>query len=260
MFFSFCNKRVRLCVSLKSIAMKQFFTMCLMLCSLAMAAQQTKVYNDPNAKVRNISAAFTKLTVSSGVKLYLTQSDNVSLAVSVSDSKYEERFKTEVVNGELKIYYDNKGVTWTNDKNRKLTAWLSVKNLEALRGSAGANVVVVNELNAPAFAMDFNSGAQFKGVLKTTSLAAEASSGANIQISGKADKSNIAVSSGAAFQGSDLVTQTCSASANSGAAVKVEVQKELQASANSGGSITYEGDAVVNRGKINSGGSVRKSN
>ncbi len=240
--------------------MKQLFTMCLMLCSLAMAAQQTKVYNDPNAKVRTISAAFTKLNVSSGVQLYLTQGNEVSLAVSASDAKYEDRFKTEVVNGELKIYYDNKGVTWTNDKNRKLTAWLSVKDLEALKGSAGANVIVVNELSAPTFAIDFSSGAQFKGLLKTASLSAEASSGANIQISGKADKAAIAVNSGAAFKGGDLVTQFCSATANSGAAVKIEVQKELQASANSGGSITYEGDAVVNKGKINSGGSVRKSN
>ncbi len=244
----------------KSIAMKQLFTSFFMLCSLAMAAQQTKVYNDPNAKVRTISAAFTRLSVSSGVQLYLTQGDEVSLAVSTSNSKYDERFKTEVVNGVLKIYYDNKGVTWSNDKNRKLTAWLSVKNLEALSGSAGAQVTVVNELKAPQFNLEFSSGAQFKGVLNTASLSAETSSGASIQISGKADKSDIVATSGADFRGADLVTQFCNARVNSGAAIKVEVQKELQASANSGGSISYEGNAIVNRGKINSGGSVKKTN
>lgn len=240
--------------------MKQFLTIFFLLCSLAMTAQQTKVYTDPNARLRTISNAFTRLSVSSGVQLYLTQGNEVSLAVSASDAKYEDRFKTEVVDGELKIYFDNKGITWSNDKNRKLTAWLSVKNLEALKGSAGANVVAVNELNAPTFAMEFNSGAQFKGVVKTNSLTAETNSGANIQISGTADKSAISASSGAAFKGGDLVTAYCTASANSGAAIRVEVQKELQASANSGGSIAYEGNAVVERGKINSGGSVRKVN
>jgi hypothetical protein len=36
------------------------------------------------------------------VELYLTQGNEMALAVSVSDNKYEERFKTEVVDGVLR--------------------------------------------------------------------------------------------------------------------------------------------------------------
>ena len=34
---------------------------------------QTKVYNDPHAKTRSVSGSFNKISVSSGVQLYLTQ-------------------------------------------------------------------------------------------------------------------------------------------------------------------------------------------
>ena len=258
--FFFCNNNNRRFVSCKSVAMKQFLTIALLLCSFAIFAQQNKVVIDANAKVRNISGTFSKLSVSSGVQLYLTQGSEVKLAISVSDEKHEERFKTEIVNGELKIYYENKGLTWSNDKNRKLTAWLSVKDLEEVKGSAGANVKVVDELSVPNFTMRFSSGAQFGGIIKTDRLFADVSSGSNISISGAANKLEVTANSGAAFKGSNLVTQYCTATANSGAAIKIEVQKELQASAKSGASIAYEGNAIVSKRTINSGGSVRKTN
>jgi Putative auto-transporter adhesin, head GIN domain len=239
--------------------MKKVLSILLLFSSLTSTAQSIKTYNDPRAKLRTLTGAFTQISVSSGVQLYLTQSNEESLATSVSDDKYEERFKAEVVNGILKIYYDNKGIGWTNDRNRKLKAWLSVKTLEKITGAAGSNVVLTNELNVPNLGIDFSSGAQFSGSVKATLLNASATSGANISIAGTAEKIDISANSGAAFKGYDLVSQFCTAHANSGAEVKIEVQKELKASANSGGSIAYEGDAILNKGNINSGGSVKKA-
>ncbi len=231
-----------------------FFTLFLAVSTTA----QTKVYNDPNAKTRTVTGAFSKINVSSGVELHLTQGNETALAVSVSDAKYEERFKTEVVDGVLKIYYDNKGVTWSNDKNRKLKAYLSVKNLDGIRVSAGAKLIVTNTFNANDLALSVSSGAVFNGVLKAKSISAELSSGAELNASGTADKLAVSASSGASFKGFGLVTQYCTASANSGAAIRIEVQKELTASANSGGGITYKGSATVKKGTVNSGGSVRQ--
>jgi hypothetical protein len=231
-----------------------FFTLFLALSTAA----QTKVYNDPNAKTRTITGAFSKINVSSGVELHLTQGNETALAVSVSDIKYEERFKTEVVDGILKIYYDNKGVTWSNDKNRKLKAYLSVKSLNGIKASAGSRVILTNALNADDLALSVSSGAVFTGVLKANSISADLSSGAELTSSGSAAKLTVSASSGASFKGFGLVTQYCTASANSGAAIRIEVQKELTASANSGGDITYKGTATVNKGTVHSGGSVKQ--
>ena len=240
--------------------MKFLFSFLTAFVVLAATAQQTKVYNDPNAKTRTISGTFKKISVSSGVELYLTQGNETALAVSVSDSKYEERFKTEVVDGVLKIYYDNKGVTWSNnDKHRKLKAYLSVKSLDGLKASAGSRVVFSNQLSAENFDLAVSSGANLSGSLKANVLTAEVSSGALTSLSGTASSLTVSASSGAIFKGYELKTQNCTASANSGAVVNIEVQKELNASANSGGVVSYKGNATVNKGTVNSGGTVKHS-
>jgi hypothetical protein len=237
--------------------MKFLFSIFTILFALSSTAQ-TKVYNDPNAKTRSISGNFSKLSVSSGVELFLSQGNETSLAVSVSDSKYEERFKTEVVDGVLKIYYDNKGGTWSNDKNRKLKAYLSVKSLEGIKASAGCRVTISNVFNANDLAISVSSGAMMTGAFKANSISADLSSGAELSTSGSANKVTVSASSGASFKGFELVSQYCTASANSGASIRIGVQKELTASANSGGDITYKGTPTVNKGTVNSGGSVRQ--
>ena len=239
--------------------MKIFLSFLTAFVVLAATAQQTKVYNDPNAKTRTISGTFKKISVSSGVELYLTQGNETALAVSVSDNKYEERFKTEVVDGVLKIYYDNKGVTWSNDKHRKLKAYLSVKSIDGLKASSGSRVEFSNQITAESFDLSVSSGANLKGSLKVNVLTAEVSSGAISTISGSASTFTVSASSGAVFKGFELVTQNCTASANSGAVVNIEVQKELNASANSGGVVSYKGNATLNKGSVNSGGAVNHS-
>lgn len=224
------------------------------------ATAQTKTYNDPNAKTRTLSGSFTKISVSSGVELYLTQADEDAIAVSVSDQKYEDRFKTEIENGTLKIYYDNKGLTWNkSDRNRKLKAYVSFKKLEALTCSAGSSTKLTNTLDAVNLALNFSSGSVFTGEINASEVNSTVSSGAEAKVSGKTGKLTVNASSGANFKGSGLVALYCTASANSGGAVSIEVKKELNASANSGGEVKYSGTATVTKGAVNSGGSVRQS-
>lgn len=221
------------------------------------ATAQTKTYSDPNAKTRIVSGSFTKISVATGVELYLTQGNENAIAVSVSDTKYEDRFKTEIENGTLKIYYDNKGVSWKSEKNRRLKAYVSYKTLESLKCSSGSNTTLTNTLNTGNLSLSFSSGSVFNGEIKAAEVTSNANSGAMVKISGKAEKLTIDVNSGANFKGANLVTTYCTASASSGGSVSIEVQKELNASANSGGDIRYTGAAVLNKGSINSGGSVK---
>lgn len=223
------------------------------------AAAQTKTYNDPDAKVRSLSGSFTKVSVASGVELYLTQASENAIAVSVSDVSLEERFKTEIENGTLKIYFDHKGLSWKNTKNRKLKAYVSYKTLEAITCSSGSSTTLTNTLNTGNLALSFSSGSMFEGEIKATDVTSTSSSGASSKIWGKADKLNVTATSGSEFRGSGLVATYCTASVNSGANIKIEVQKELNASANSGGEIRYSGAATLNKGTINSGGSVKHS-
>ena len=237
--------------------MKKLFLLVYSIASLQLFAQETKVMVDANAKPRAISGTFTGVNVSDGIELFLTQGNETSLTVSVSDDKYAENFKTEVVDGVLKIHYD-KGVNWNLNMKRKLKAYLSFKSLEKLSASGGAEVVAVTPLNFDKLEMKFSSGAFFIGKLRSNDLDIKQSSGSEIKLDGSTVKLKVDVSSGAHLKSYDFATDYCDAKASSGASVKISIRKELSARANSGGGIYYKGDASVTDININSGGSVKK--
>ena len=107
--------------------MKKLFLSLVTLITVAAFAQDKTVIADANAQKRTINASFTGINVSDGVDLYLTQGSEESVAVSASEEKYMERFKTEVENGTLKIYFDNKGLNWAVNDKRKIKANVTFK-------------------------------------------------------------------------------------------------------------------------------------
>jgi hypothetical protein len=239
--------------------MKKLFLSLITLISISAFAQQKTVVNDANAQKRNLSGSFTGVSVSNGVDLYLTQGSEESIAVSASDEKYMERFKTEVENGILKIYYDDKGVNWSANDKRKLKAYVSFKMLQKIHATGGAGVRMQGTLEAENLDIKFTGGSAFNGKLKAKALTVDQSSGSAINIGGIADKIDVGVSSGAVFKGYDLVVDYCTAKASSGGGVRITINKELNAKANSGGGVKYKGDAIIKEIDVNTGGSVKKA-
>lgn len=237
--------------------MKKLLLSLVIMLALNAFAQDAKVITDANATVRTLNAGFTAVEVSSGINLYITQGNAEAIAVSATEQKYQDRIKTEVVNGVLKIYYDNKGVTW-KPGDRKLKAYVSCKTLQSLNTSAGSVTIVIGNIQAENFKLDVGSGSDFTGALQVKTLVTNVNSGASVKISGKADKLIIDVSSGADFKGYDLVVDFCEAKASSGAEIHVTINKELSARASSGADIKYKGTGLIRDIKTSGGGSVKK--
>jgi hypothetical protein len=227
--------------------------------SMASIAQPSATINDPGAKMRTLSGSFSAITVSDGITLYLTEGDAESIAVGFSDQKFEERFKTVVEEGVLKIYYDGKGINWSNNSRRKLKAYVSFKTLQKLTATGGADVIVPVAIHVDDFFMKFTSGTRFTGKVTAKDMEVIQTSGSDIQISGSAQKINIESNSGASFKGYEFSVDYCVAKATSGAGIRISIQKELEAEANSGGAIHYKGNGVIKDININSGGVVKKS-
>lgn len=227
--------------------------------SLSTFAQDKTIVNDANAEKRSLSSAFTAITVSDGVDLYLTQGTEESIAVSASEQKYMDRFKTVVEEGNLKIYFDNKGLNWLGSERRKLKAYVSFKTLEKLHASSGAGVNMKSLLTVNKLECSFTSGAQFTGEVNIAQLTVSQNRGSSFEISGKTGELQVDVSSGAIFKGYELAVDFCEAKASSGGGVRITVNKELNAKANSGGAIRYKGAAVIKDLNVSSGGIVKKA-
>ena len=238
--------------------MKKIILSLLTLCALTTFAQDNAVIQDANATKRTLTGSFTAISVSDGIDLYLIQGNEESVAVSASEEKYLERFKTEVENGMLKIYYDSKGINLGINGKKKLKAWVSFKTLERLTASSGADVVSKTKIDVATLSMKFTSGSHFNGEVNTKDLTVEQNSGSGILISGKSEKIKVEGSSGSIFKGFDLAVDYCEAKASSGAGVHITINKELTARANSGGGIRYKGSALIRDVNVNSGGIVKK--
>jgi hypothetical protein len=238
--------------------MKKLLLLFVSIISLSAFAQENKVINDANAVKRSLSGSFTGISVASGIQLFITQGNEESIAVSASEQKHLDRLITEVVNGTLKIYYDNKGVSWKYSGKPNLKAYVSFKTLEKLNVSSGADAVVSGSIKADKLDLNVSSGAVFTGAINAKELVTEVNSGAMMKVSGSADKFTITASSGADFKGYDFAVDFCDASASSGGAVHITINKELNAKASSGGDIHYKGTGLIRDIKTSSGGSVKK--
>lgn len=219
---------------------------------------QAQEINDANAERRSVSG-FSKIEVSSGILLYLTQGNAEAVAVSATTPEYRSYIKTEVSNGTLKIYFDRNFLKQMRDRgDKKLKAYVSFKELSSLEATSGSLVKGQNQLNVSSLKIEATSGAQVNVNVKAASLDVDQNSGSIINLSGVSSTMKVEGSSGSIFNGYDLATENCTAETSSGAIIHVTVNKELSAEASSGGIVSYKGSGMIRDLHTSSGGNVSK--
>lgn len=217
-----------------------------------------KTIKDPNVEQRKVSG-FHGIHVGTGIALILTEGSTEAVAVSAATAEFRDRIETKVENGILKIYYDNKLSSINTKKERKdLKAYVSYKSLDELDANTGADVEIDGTLQSTSLKLKANTGAAIRGKVSVGDLKVNQNTGSIIMLSGHAEKLEIEGDTGSRFEGVELTTSICNARVSTGADISVTAQKELNAKANTGGSVRYKGDAPVKEVKKGTGGSVTK--
>jgi hypothetical protein len=231
---------------------------CFTLTGLLAIAQNPKVINDPNAQKRSVQG-FHGISISSGIDLYLNQGGEEAVAVSASDPEFRDKIVTEVENGILHIYIENKGFHWNWGGNRKLKAYVSCKVLDELRASGGSDVYINESIRSDKLTMNLSGGSDLHGKMIVGELSIGQSGGADAYISGSAGQLHVHVSGGSDFHGYDFSVDDCHAEASGGSDVYVTVNKELDAEASGGSDIHYKGNGSVHESHASGSGSISRS-
>ena len=234
--------------------MGKLFTL-LSLLLLACFANSQKIINDANAEVRTVGA-FNGISVSSGVDLFLSSGDE-AVAISASKPEYRERVKTEVKDGILKIWYEDKGFSISINGDRKLKAYVSYKTLKTLLASSGSDVMVDGTIKSDDLTLKLSGGADFKGVIDASTFTVKQSGGSDVSISGRATNLVIDASGGSDFNGYNLVTEICDIEASGGSDIEITTNKELTAKASGASDIHYKGTPAVKEVKASSASSIK---
>jgi hypothetical protein len=224
---------------------------------LGALAQNGKVFNDPNAQIRNVKG-FHAIKISGGIDLYLSQGAE-AVAISASSTEVREKIQTVVENGVLNIYIEYTGnpFRW-GFGHTHMKAYVSATTLDNLKASGGSDVYVQDIFTAEKLDIRISGGSDLKGKLDVKDLAIDQSGGSDADISGKAGSLKVDASGGSDFKGSDFVTDYCDIVASGGSDAEVTVNKELTAHASGGSDIYYRGSGVIKDLHSSGSSSVKK--
>jgi len=213
---------------------------------------------DENAEVRE-AKNFTRVRLGSAFDVYLTQSNEESVAVSASDKKYMEDIRVEVKNGTLEVDYKPKNGRW-NTGNRKLKAYISFKQLESINAGGACDVSIVGVWKAEAARIDLSGASDMKGKLEVKNLTLQISGASDLKLSGTTSKLDIDASGASKFKGYDLTTDYCNAEASGASDIQIMVNKELSVHASGASDINYKGEGLIRDVKTSGASSVQRRN
>jgi len=199
---------------------------------------------------RSTSQKFTKIKVSTGLDLYLSQGTKNKVTIE-ADENLHDIIITEVNDGVLKIYSEKS--IW-QAKARKV--FVTVKNLEGLTATSGSDVYTEDVLKVETIKVSATSGADIRIALDADTVETSATSGSDIRISGTANNHTSRANSGASIEAYKLISKNATVNVSSGADINIYASESINAKASSGGDIDFKGNPREINKKSSSGGSV----
>jgi hypothetical protein len=236
--------------------MNKIITSLLLIGCFSFSYAQKTVINDANAQQRTIGS-FSSINISGGIDLYLSQGNEEGIAVSASDRKYIADIKTDVRNGELKIWYAPQNKSWKTG-NRKLKAYVSFKDISSLKASGASDVILSGAVNLDKLNIEISGASDFRGELQVKNLTVNQSGASDATISGKVTQLSVHASGASDMEAYKLESENCSARASGASDIRITVNKELTATANGASSIHYRGQAVIRDIKTSGASTVNK--
>ena len=224
-----------------------------------LSAQDVTVINDKNAQARTVGS-FHGIKVSNAFDVIIQQGNDEGVVVSASEEKYRSRIKTEVINGVLHISFDNGNVWKWSSENRKLKAYVSVKNLDMIEASGACDVKVDGVLKGGKLKVQLSGASSLKGEVKFTDLVIGQSGASDSKITGSVTNLDIDVSGASDFKGFDLITENCKAEASGASDIRITVNKDLRVNASGASDVEYKGSAMISDFKTSGASSLKKRN
>ncbi|MBP6686971.1 MAG: DUF2807 domain-containing protein [Lacibacter sp.] len=220
-------------------------------------AQDVTVINDKNAESRKVGS-FHGIRVSNAFDIIIKQGSEEAIVVSASEEKYRNRIKTEVVDGILRITYDNENVWKWNGENKRLRAYIAVKDIDKLDISGATDVKIDGVLTGSNLKVNLSGASSLKGAISYTSVTIDQSGASDSKLSGTATNLDVDLTGASDFTGFELITENCRAEASGASDIKITVNKDLKVDASGASDIQYKGTASVSDSRTSGASSLKK--
>jgi len=148
-----------------------------------------------------------------------------------------------------------------NFRGRKsVKVYVTYTRLEKLSASSASNLFSTDLIKSGNLEISVSSAGSVEVKLESESVIVNASSAGKTVLEGNTKSLEIEASSAGDIDAYNLESEIVNVSVSSAGSAKINVSKELQAHASSGGSIRYRGNPLKTNTDSSSGGSVKKTN
>jgi len=239
-------------------------------------AQKNALIHDSHAQVRPVGN-FSSIKISSGIDLYLTQSDNCQVAVSANTDEVRDKIQTNIEGETLVIKLENSyGWSWNKWSNPKMKAYVSVKTLNELIGSGATNIQLLSKIESAKLTIKLSGASDLKGDVEAgllmvnlsgasdlnakvsaNSIMLEASGASTAELNGVVDDISVDLSGASDAKLYDLLSKGAIVKASGASTVNMQVSKLLKAQASGASNINYKGTAIVKEMNSSGASSIR---
>lgn len=204
---------------------------------------------------------FTTLKLQGCLSAQLVRTDQPNVQISAPESE-SENIVVESTDGKLAIR-QKVGKTLFKDGKcdpSRVRVSLSYQTLESLTASMGAVVKADAPLETRDLDLSAHSGSDVRLQVAVENLKLHVAEGARLRIAGRAADLQSSVTTGAQLQAYDLYSEDVFIKSSTGATAQVTATKRIDATAGTGGSISYKGQPERRDENTNLGGEIYRRN
>lgn len=217
---------------------------------------QKQLVLDENAEPVSVSGAFNAIEVTDGLDVYISQSDNISMAASTGKKGCGQSIKAEIKDSVLHLSFQS--IPGCKFSRSEANAYLSFKELNYIRVSNGSEVTGIGKIEGESLRIQVSSGSDFKGSVEVENLTLNLTGGSDIKISGKAKQVDIENSGASDVKGYGLTAENCNAKASGASDISITVTHLFKASASGASDIYYKGSATLEKLHSSGASTIKK--
>lgn len=200
---------------------------------------------------RNVGA-FSKIKVSSAIKLVITMGNEAKVSVEAEEHVID-KIKTEVKNGELHLYSKNHYST-----SKGVVVYVTASALTAIDASGATNVSNTNAINAKSFDVECSGASSVKLDVNTSDLNLDISGASVVNMKGNTTRFNATISGASSLKTEELINKEALVHASGASAAKVYAGEVFKAEASGASSIKYYGDPKDKSIETSGASSIKK--
>jgi hypothetical protein len=204
-------------------------------------------------ETRPIPDIITSIKITSGLDLYVSTGDKVSLIIE-ADKSYLHRVITEVQGHQLRIYTEGR-INWKRTHLPKI--YVTLTDIESIVSSGGSDVFTKGVLKSDSLVLKSSSGSDMYANVDTHKLFLRSSSGSDLKVEGKTINLNAKAESGSDIIAENLAAKYVTVKASAGSDARVYAIESIDAHSSSGADIIVYGSPTSKNLKESSGGDIR---